>query len=217
MKNKLIIFFLAIAILLTPVFSLAQSSQGCTNNPQAQLCNPIRTSDSLIVFIFRLIQVFTTFFAFMALVYVVFSGFRMVVSQGDSEALTVAKSAFMWAIFGLILGMFAFVLISATGEYIGVVKTGDTAITGNNLPNNPLMDDTFYQLLVRMLTGFLSVAGLISILMIVIGGFRYITAQGNEEMAESGKKTLQWAIIGLVIILLAYVIVRSTLTFFGNK
>jgi hypothetical protein len=215
-RNKLVIFIFIVIVVLTPILVFAQTSQPCTTTPSATLCNPIRSGDSLITFLFRIIQIFTTFFAFFALVHVVVSGFRMVMSQGDSEALTVAKSAFMWAILGLILGMFAFVLISATGTFIGAQNPSDATYTGNNPVRNPLMDTTFYALLIRMLTGFLSIAGLISILMIVIGGFRYITAQGNEEMAESGKKTLQWAIIGLVIILLSYVIVRSTLTFFGN-
>ena len=38
--------------------------------------------------------------------------------------------------------------------------------------------------------------------------FRYITAGGNEETAETAKKTITNAIIGIVVIILAFVIVR---------
>ena len=53
----------------------------------------------------------------------------------------------------------------------------------------------------------LPIAGLVAVLFIIIGGFQYITSRGNEEQAETGKKTLTNAIIGLVIVICAYVIV----------
>ena len=51
-------------------------------------------------------------------------------------------------------------------------------------------------------------AGIIAVLFIIIGGFQYIFSGANEELAETGKKTLRNAIIGLVIIILSYVIVN---------
>ena len=53
----------------------------------------------------------------------------------------------------------------------------------------------------------LPIVGIISILFIIIGGFQYIVSRGNEEQAETGKKTLTNAIIGLVITILSYYIV----------
>ncbi|HEX9503064.1 MAG TPA: hypothetical protein VF974_01945 [Patescibacteria group bacterium] len=220
--KKNIINLLICLTLLVPVVSYAQqlrpnaTSQPCTNTPSTTLCNPIRISDSLPMFGIRIVEVFSTFFAFFALVYLVYSGFRMIVSQGDSEELTVAKNAFMWSILGLILGMFAFVLITATGTFIGARDPNTAISVGNHVVINPLYDDTFALLLQRILTGFLGVAGLIAILLMVMGGFRYITSSGNEEMAESGKKTLEWSVLGLIVIILSYVLVRATLTFFGN-
>jgi TRAP-type C4-dicarboxylate transport system permease small subunit len=54
----------------------------------------------------------------------------------------------------------------------------------------------------------LTVAGLVAVLFLIIGGFRYITSAGNEETAESAKKIIINAIIGIVIIILSFVIVR---------
>jgi uncharacterized membrane protein YwzB len=73
------------------------------------------------------------------------------------------------------------------------------------------------------LTGFiltlvkilLSFAGLIAVVMLVLGGYWYMAAGGNEEMSEKGKKTIINFIMGLVVIILAYTIVAiiaSTLT-----
>ena len=53
----------------------------------------------------------------------------------------------------------------------------------------------------------LRVVGLLAVAFIIYGGFQYITSGVNEELAEQGKKTLQNAVIGLIIIILSYVIV----------
>lgn len=51
-------------------------------------------------------------------------------------------------------------------------------------------------------------AGTISILLLILGGFWYVTSAGNEEQSEKGKKTIINSIIGLVVIIMATVIVR---------
>src|SRR3989338_6473758 len=60
----------------------------------------------------------------------------------------------------------------------------------------------------RFIQILLADAGLIAVIFLIIGGFRYITAGGNEETAEEAKKTVTNAIIGIVIVILAFVIVR---------
>lgn len=63
----------------------------------------------------------------------------------------------------------------------------------------------------------LAVVGLLSVLFLVIGGIRYITAHGNEEQAEAAKKTVTNSIIGLVIALLAFVVVSVIANALINK
>lgn len=55
------------------------------------------------------------------------------------------------------------------------------------------------------------VAGIIAVVMIIIAGFRYTTGGGNDQALASAKRTLLYAIIGLVIVALAQVIARFTL------
>jgi hypothetical protein len=54
----------------------------------------------------------------------------------------------------------------------------------------------------------LSLVGLVAVVFIIIGGVRYIISRGEEEEAEKGKKTVIYAIIGLILIGLAYAIVK---------
>jgi hypothetical protein len=75
---------------------------------------------------------------------------------------------------------------------------------GTGLPN----DTSISQFIMKIINIALTVAGLIAVLFLIIGGFRYITSAGNEETAESAKKIIINAIIGVVIIILSFVIVR---------
>lgn len=63
-------------------------------------------------------------------------------------------------------------------------------------------------LIIRIINIALGIAGLVAVLFLVIGGFRYITSAGNEETAEQAKKIITNAIIGIVVIILAFVIIR---------
>ncbi len=64
------------------------------------------------------------------------------------------------------------------------------------------------ELIVKVINYALGMAGIVTVLFLIVGGFWYITAAGNEESAEKGKKTITNSILGLVVIVLAYTIVR---------
>ena len=54
-----------------------------------------------------------------------------------------------------------------------------------------------------------SAAGILALLMIMIGGFQYITAAGNESRAGQAKSRIQNAIIGLILALCSYLILNT--------
>jgi Type IV secretion system pilin len=52
-----------------------------------------------------------------------------------------------------------------------------------------------------------ALAGGVAVLFIIIGGFKMMASGGNEKTSASGKKTLQWAVIGLVVILMSFALI----------
>jgi len=52
----------------------------------------------------------------------------------------------------------------------------------------------------------LGLAGIALFIMLIIGGFKYLTSAGNPENAQSAQKTITYALMGLVLIALAYLI-----------
>jgi len=57
--------------------------------------------------------------------------------------------------------------------------------------------------IVNILLGFL---GIIAIIIILYGGFVWLTAAGNEEKVSQAKKVITAGIIGLIIIFVSYAI-----------
>lgn len=57
---------------------------------------------------------------------------------------------------------------------------------------------------VSIVNWILGILSLLAVIFILIGGFMWMTAAGNEEKIEKAKKILTAAIIGLIIILAAW-------------
>ena len=85
---------------------------------------------------------------------------------------------------------------------------------GAIIPDNPggilpgAKTDTLEGTLLGFLKLFLQVVGLIAVLFVIYGGFRYVTSNGNEKVTSAAKQTILNALIGLVVIILSYVIVN---------
>lgn len=63
------------------------------------------------------------------------------------------------------------------------------------------------QTIVNIISWVLGILALVAVVMIIIGGFQWMTAGGNEEKIEKAKKVISAAVIGLIIVLLAWAIV----------
>lgn len=61
---------------------------------------------------------------------------------------------------------------------------------------------------VRFLTLFLAVMGVTAVVFIIVGGIQMLLAGGNEDQIGKAKKTIMWAIIGLIVAILSVAIVQ---------
>jgi hypothetical protein len=68
--------------------------------------------------------------------------------------------------------------------------------------------------IIRYLLSFLGVA---AVLIIIYGGFLWMSAGGNEEKVGKAKKIITQAIIGLIIILLSYSLTMFVIRLISGK
>lgn len=57
----------------------------------------------------------------------------------------------------------------------------------------------------------LTVLGMIAVIMIIIGGIRYTTSNGDASGIKGAKDTILYAVVGLIVAILSYAIVNFVL------
>lgn len=84
------------------------------------------------------------------------------------------------------------------------IERGVEAATGAGQPTQLLGSTGIITVIVGDL---LFIVGALSVIMIIIGGVRYVVSGGNASAVTAAKNTVMYALIGLVIAVLAYAIV----------
>ena len=96
----------------------------------------------------------------------------------------------------LLLPVAASAQLSEAETHLESVRGGIGADAGTDLPT----------LIGNIIAVFLSVLGIIFVVLVVYAGFLYLTAGGEDEKVKKAKKLLGQAIVGLVIVIAAYAI-----------
>jgi len=77
--------------------------------------------------------------------------------------------------------------------------------------NSACTDEPIFKTITNVL---LFLIGAISVIMLIIGGIRYTISNGDSGAVTSAKNTILYAIIGLVVAILAYALVNFVITSF---
>ena len=100
-------------------------------------------------------------------------------------------------------------------SFLGFLFFGFTA-QGVDI-ENPLQYDTFNELILRIVQFLQEVAVVVTALVIVLSGYYFVTSAGDPQKISQAKKMGLYALIGLVIILIAWGIVELLQKIIGVK
>lgn len=93
----------------------------------------------------------------------------------------------------------------------GIAGSQDCA-RGDNTPESLTDEDTgVFRTIANVL---LFIIGAIAVIMLIIGGIRYTISQGDSSAVQSAKNTILYAIIGIIVAILAYAIVNFVIDAF---
>jgi len=149
-----------------------------------------------------------------AVVFVMYAGIKYITSQGNPDETSKALSTLIYALIGLAIAVIAIPTVSYIGnKYAGGSGTSGAVGTGtlnlSSLPNpGGVANGNIIQIILQDLFG---VVGALSLLFLIIGGFRYILSGGEPQNAASAKGTILYAIVGLIIAIVAESIVALVL------
>ena len=118
------------------------------------------------------------------------------------------KTKFKKIFIVIILSLFLYpsAILAGTGPLSPHMSDQITDQWGNSGLN---ANDTFTAtdmevIIANVIKTFLSLLGVIFIVLMLIGGYNWMTAQGDESKVEKAKATIQRAIIGLIIVVSTY-------------
>ena len=107
----------------------------------------------------------------------------------------------VFAVIGLVALPLA-VATTAQAQPAKSIQEGVNGIGGNE--SQPELEDGIKDI-VNVL---LFILGAIAVIMIIIGGIRYTTSNGDASNIKAAKDTILYAVIGLIVAILAYAIVN---------
>lgn len=84
------------------------------------------------------------------------------------------------------------------------ISTGVNCAQGEEQPTELFGQEGIFTTVVNVL---LFLIGAISVIMLIIGGIRYTISNGDQGAVTSAKNTILYAIIGLIVAIMAYAIV----------
>jgi phosphotransferase system glucose/maltose/N-acetylglucosamine-specific IIC component len=92
-------------------------------------------------------------------------------------------------------------------KIIKLAQSGTSGILPTNSPTEWDLNSVV-SIIGNLLGLLISLAGVVAVIFIIVGGIKYATSYGNPQTMESAKQTLLWAVIGLVIVVCSYTIAR---------
>ena len=98
---------------------------------------------------------------------------------------------------------------------VGLLAQSGTTKTIEKAVGDPAKLSDLNKVFENVVNVALAFAGIVLFVMLIIGGFRYITAGGDPKGIEGAKKTLTYAIAGIVLVAVSFLILNFIASFTG--
>jgi len=139
-----------------------------------------------------------------ALAMVIYSGYMYITSQGDVGRLAKAKKSLMSAIIGVVVAMGATVIVNTFKVILGIQNHGwNTGVATQETVANAF-------------NWAYAAAGLVAVVFIIKGGIDYLLSAGDPGKVKKATQSLIFAVVGLVLVLVAAVITNFVISSVGG-
>jgi|GEM_PF-309358 cytochrome bd-type quinol oxidase subunit 2 len=176
------------------------------------------------------IGIFLSFLGVIFLILMIYGGYNWMTAAGDEKKIDKAKDTIRAAIIGIIIIIAAYAisvfvvsriwgatsasLFAPTVVYAQIDPPSGTASpmldrlkgVGTGAGYGDANETSLMQVLGIVINGLLGLLGAIFIILMLLAGYRWMTASGDEEKINKAKDTIRASIIGLIIIVGAFAI-----------
>ncbi len=165
--------------------------------------------DDVVRILVQFIRFGMLFAAAVAVLFIVVNGYQYILSAGNPEKVEKAKQGLTWSITGFILTVSSYAIVLLLQQRLNSrTSVADAPGIGGAIQSAP---GSASGILARLFEIFLAFGGAAAVLFLILGGYRYVTSQGNQDQVEAARKTILYSVIGLAVVFLSYVIVVTTI------
>ncbi|HSX06240.1 MAG TPA: pilin [Candidatus Saccharimonadia bacterium] len=138
--------------------------------------------------------------ALVAVGYVIYGGIQYVTSQGSPDSTRKAQQTIINALIGVTMATLAAAIVGFIGNSLGGAPSSSGLL--GSLPQSNTTN-----VIQNVLNIVFGITAGISVLMVTIGGFRYIAAHGDPNGVAQARQTIIYSVVGLLVTMAAYSIV----------
>jgi hypothetical protein len=181
---------------------------------QVQNFQLIGTHSDLLLIILVIVDDLLMVAGLVAVFFVIYAGIRYITSQGSPDVTAKAQSTIIYALIGLAIAVIAVPTVSYLGNRFATGNGGSTGIAGGSLNLSSLPNATGAangSILQTVLQDLFGVIGGLALIFLIIGGLRYIFSNGDPQNAASARGTIIYALVGLMVAIVAESIVALVL------
>lgn len=122
--------------------------------------------------------------------------------------LVVPVLALAFSAFGVVATQPAYAVCDTSNP---TLTGGADCVQGTDVPTTLVGDDSVFKDVTNVL---LFIVGAIAVIMLIIGGIRYTTSNGDSNQVTAAKNTILYAIVGIIVAILAYAVVNFVIDAF---
>lgn len=201
-------------VLFWPLVALAVELPNPVKNPAAAA-----SGATVVDIVIGVFYGFLTLIAVFAFGFLVIGGFKLILSGGNPEAITAGKQSVVWSILGLAAAVLSITIILSVQTLIGGSTSNGFSnpdqlniplLSGGTIPSlgaNGTPNSGFLGAFIQITSNIAGLAFVVCALMVVWAGYQMVFSGGNEEKITAGRTILLWALVGMGVIVLSYVIV----------
>lgn len=123
------------------------------------------------------------------------------------------KSALLLPALAFVIGFAAVPLAQPVSAFDQSISEGAGSAKGDDQSEDLFGESGIFKTITNVL---LFLIGAVSVIMLIIGGIRYTISGGDSTAVTSAKNTILYAVIGIIVALLAYAIVNFVITSFAG-
>jgi hypothetical protein len=173
------------------------------------------SSSNLSGFIFTIvlnvIEIALRVIGFAAVGFIIYGGFKYLTSAGSADKITSGRKIITNAVVGLIISFLSVAIVNLVGANIEgsnaasscAAASGDVAVDADCVGIAKVKADNAIK---GVLNTAYYAAGITAVIVIIISAIFYTTSQGDASKTKRAKDGILYAIVGLVIVMFAFVI-----------